>query len=68
MSNATIGPGSMDICKRCTVQRERDIERLIADELQAHPELMNGNGYLKDLITLRRNNLNGGNERGVENV
>jgi len=57
MSTPTIGPGKMDICNRCIVQHERDVERLIADEIQAHPEMINGNSYLRDLVKMRRQNL-----------
>ena len=52
----TIGPGQMEVCFKCTeyLRREREIEKQIADELENHPELLNGNGLLHDLIKLRR--------------
>ncbi len=57
-----IGPGRMEICQRCTeyLRREREIEKQIADELDAHPELLNGNAALHDLLKLRRAQPNGG--------
>lgn len=53
---ATIGPGQMEICQRCTqfLRRQNEIEKQVADELEQHPELMNGNGLLRDLMKLRR--------------
>ena len=57
MSTPTIGPGKMEICNQCIVQHDRDVERLIADEVQAHPEILNGNSYLRDLVKMRRQNL-----------
>ena len=50
------GPGQMEVCYKCTeyLRREREIEKQIADELEKHPELLNGNALLHDLMRLRR--------------
>ena len=50
----TIGPGQMQVCQRCVEHLKHDYDHLIADELEKHPELMNGNKYLHDLVKLRR--------------
>ena len=52
----TIGPGNMDVCRDCVVQhqRESEIEHQIADELEKHPEILNGNAVLHDLLKMRR--------------
>jgi hypothetical protein len=57
VNDPIVGPGNMEICRRCTTQHERDVERMIADEVQAHPEMINGNSYLRDLVKMRRQNL-----------
>lgn len=54
MSNQTIGPGNMDVCRECTSNPKREIEHQIADELEKHPEILNGNALLHDLLRLRR--------------
>jgi hypothetical protein len=50
----TIGPGNMDVCRECTEHLKHDVDHKIADELEKHPEILNGNALLHDLLRLRR--------------
>jgi hypothetical protein len=50
----TIGLGNMDVCRECVMNLKREIEHQIADELEMHPEILNGNALLHDLLALRR--------------
>ena len=50
----TIGPGNIKICQECTEHLKHDVDHLIADELEKHPEILNGNAYLHDLLKARQ--------------
>ena len=59
----TSGPGKMEMCRECVIQHQREADHLryrseiankIADELENHPEILNGNTLLHDLLKLRR--------------
>jgi hypothetical protein len=50
----TIGPGNMKVCQECTEHLKHDVDHRIADELEKHPETLNGNDLLRDLLKLRR--------------
>jgi len=52
----TVGPGQTEVCKECVEQQKRKYEYacMIADHVEQHPEIMNGDKYLHDLVKLRR--------------
>ncbi len=53
-SRFPIGSGYTDLCKRCLEKMKQDVASQIADELEKHPEILNGNNLLHDLVKLRR--------------
>jgi len=53
-SRFPIGPGNMDVCQRCQDHLKHDVDHLIADELEMHPEILNGDIRLRELLKLRR--------------
>jgi hypothetical protein len=57
----TIGPGNMEVCQRCVEHLKHDVDRLIADELERHPEILNGNARLHDMLKMRRGQRSGFN-------
>jgi 16S rRNA A1518/A1519 N6-dimethyltransferase RsmA/KsgA/DIM1 with predicted DNA glycosylase/AP lyase activity len=50
----TIGPGKMDVCQKCVEHLKHEIDHRIADELEQHPEILNGHIWLRDMLKLRR--------------
>lgn len=66
MSNTpTIGPGQTEMCAKCVEQlkreleqRKRDVEYKIAENIEQHPEILNGNTYLRDLLHIWRRHQN----------
>ena len=54
MPHATIGPGNMPVCQQCQEHLKHDVDHVIADELEQHPEILNGCQRLHDLLKLRR--------------
>jgi hypothetical protein len=55
MSNTpTIGPGQTEVCMRCVEKHRQEYACKIADYVEQHPEITNGDACIKDLIRLRR--------------
>ena len=46
----SIGPGKTEMCQRCVIKL--DVAHQIAEEVERHPEIINGNGYLRDLMKI----------------
>ena len=53
-SRYPIGPGQNEMCRRCADLHKQEYAYRIADHVEQHPELMNGDKYLHDLVRLRR--------------
>ena len=66
MSNATIGPGQTEVCRRCVLHLKEDVDHKLVDELETLvlPTEIDINGkdvwlFVKDLLKLRCGQRNG---------